>query len=219
MNFLTAAVIVKILGREDCTEWLEENAAGEDALNEMERAFVCFSWNRRAESYVVDMMYEYIPGDRRSSIFRKVEIPQARKIADWMMRHRGHATDAILNRWIDTRDSEECEKYGKYFYERALTIVDNEEYLRYMRNCGWKQCKGLGTDYARIKVRNDSLWKFNNYLQNLPGDKQAIVEEISAVIDLVWSGKVELMELDTPERIEKWAEQLKDLSFYYALKK
>jgi len=219
VNFLTAAVIVKILGREDCTEWLEENAAGEDALNEMERAFVCFSWNRRAESYVVDMKYEYIPGDRRSSIFRKVEIPQARKIADWMMRHRGHATDAILNRWIDTRDSKECEKYGKYFYERALTIVDNEEYLRYMRNCGWKQCKGLGTDYARIKVRNDSLWKFNNYLQNLPGDEQAIVEEISAVIDLVWSGKVELMELDTPERIEKWAEQLKDLSFYYALKK
>ncbi|MDE6984904.1 MAG: hypothetical protein K2O99_10315 [Lachnospiraceae bacterium] len=167
---------------------------------------------------MVDMVYQYIPDDWRSAIFRKVRIPHAREIADWMWRHRGPSTDAVLNRWIDTTDAQACGKYGRYFYERASVIVDNEEYLRYMRNCGWKQCKKLGTDYARIKVRSDQLWMFNEYLYNLPGDAQSLLEETGAVADLVRSGEVELTELDTPERIEEWAEHLKDLSVYQALK-
>lgn len=218
INFLTAAAVVKILGEEDCIAWLDENAIGQDAMDEMERAFVCFSWNRKIKSYVVDMRYQCIHNDSRDTIFRKVQIPHAKEIADWMLEHRGKATDAILNRWIDTTDAEQCEKYGRYFYERASAIVDNEEYLRYMRNCGWKQCKGLGTDYAKIKVRNDQLWALNNYLYNLPGDAQALLEETSAVADLVRSGEVELMQLNTPEKIEKWADELKNLAIYNALR-
>lgn len=222
INFLTAATVVKILGREDCTGWLEANAAGQSELDEMERAFVCFMWNRKANSYVVDMEYLHVQGGSLSyrPIFRKVEIPHAKKIADWMMRHSSKSTDAILNRWIDTTDAGECEKYGRYFYERASAIVDNEEYLRYMRNCGWKKCKGLGTDYVKIKV-TDGLWMLNEYLHNLPGDEQALLEETSAVADLIRSGEVELShlsQLSRAENIEIWANHLKDLTVYNALR-
>ena len=215
INFLTAAAVVKILGEEDCTGWLDESAAGQAEQNELERAFVCFSWNRKIKSYVVDMRYQHRYDDCREAIFRKEQIPHAREITDWMLAHRGGSTDAILNRWINTTDTEQCEKYGRYFYERASAIVDNEEYLRYMRNCGWKQCKGLGTDYAKTKVRSNGFWILNDYLHNLPGDAQAILEETSAVADLVRSGEVEL---DTPESVEAWADQLKDLSLYNALR-
>jgi len=217
INFLTAAAVVKMLGEEDCISWFDENAAGQAELDEMERAFACFSWNKKEKSYVVDMVYQYIQDDSRKTIFHKVQIPHAKEIVNWMPKYRGQSIDAVINRWIDTTDAEECEKYGRYFYERASRIVDNEDYLRYMRNCGWKQCKGLGTDYARIKVRNDRLWALNNYLHNLPGDAQTLLEETSAVADLVRSGEVELMELNTPEEIENWADSLKDLTKYNAL--
>ena len=217
INFLTAATVAKILGEEDCTGWLDENVSGQEELDEIERAFVCFSWNRKLKSYVVDMKYQYISGDSREAFLHKVQIPHAGKIADWIYRHCESSTDdAILNRWIDTTDAAECEKYGRYFYKRAT--VDNEEYLRYMRNCGWKQCKGLGTDYTKIKIRSDDLWRLDNYLYNLPGDEQALLEETSAVVELVRSGQVEFMRLDTPEKIEAWAEHLKHLSCYNALR-
>lgn len=218
INFLAAAVVVKILGEEDCVSWLDANAADQAALDEAERALVCFSWNRKIKSYVVDMEYQNIRGDSRGTIFRKVRISHAKEIAGWMQQHRGPATDAIINRWIDTTDTAECEKYGRYFYERASAIVDNEEYLLYMRNCGWKQCKGLGTDYAKIKIRSDGLQKLNNYLHNLPGDEQTLLEETGAVADMVRSGEVELRVLDTPKSIEIWASHLRDLSVYNALR-
>lgn len=219
INFLAAAAVVKILGEEDCIGWLDENVSGQEARNEIERVFVCFSWNRELESYVVDMKYQYIPFDSRETFLHRVQIPQAKKIADWIYRHCSSSTDdAILNRWIDTTDAQECEKYGKYFYDRASAIADNMEYLRYMRNCGWKQCKGLGTDYARIEIRNDDLWGLEEYLHNMPGDEQALLEETEAVVGLVRSGEVELRHLDTPEEIENWAQKLKDLSAYYVLR-
>ena len=42
-----------------------------------------------------------VRGDSRGTIFRKVRISHAKEIAGWMQQHRGPATDAIINRWID----------------------------------------------------------------------------------------------------------------------
>lgn len=221
INFLTAATIVKILEQEDCTAWLDANAAGQSEIDEMWRAFVCFQWDRNLRSFVANMECMQMLGDQLfyKTVFHKVQIPHAKKITDWMMRHSGSSTDAVLNRWVDTTDAAECAKYGKYFYERALVIVDNEVYLRYMRNCGWKQCKRLGTDFAKTKVSSvDGLWRLNYYLYNMPGDAQALLEEADAVVDLVRTSQVELAQLDEPEKIEAWATHLKDLKVYNALR-
>lgn len=220
INFLTAATIVKMQEQEDCMEWLDENAAGQSEVGEMWRAFVCFQWAYRLKSYVVDMCCTQAVGSQVffRTVFHKVQIPHAKKIKDWMMRHGGESEDMVLNRWIDTTDAAECEKYGKYFYERARRIVDNQNYLRYMRNCGWRQCKGLGTDYAKINIRRDYYGVLNYYLYHMPGDEKALMEETSAVVELVRSGEVELIQLDTPEKIDAWAEDLKDLSHYSALR-
>ncbi len=74
-----------------------------------------------------------------------------------------HYIDEILNRWINTTDQEQCEKAGSYFYNRALSVQDNTDYLKYMLNCKWTECKGLATRFARNK-KKIQMWELTDYL-------------------------------------------------------
>lgn len=49
INFLAAAVVVKILGEEDCVSWFDANVADQAALDEAERALVCFRGTERSK--------------------------------------------------------------------------------------------------------------------------------------------------------------------------
>lgn len=230
INFLAAAALVKISKNNNCTLWFDEqinNNPGDKrnkaAMAEIQRALSYIRWDKKTNSYITDMVFSFNINsisyqDSRKYISYKLEIPQAKQIKDWMAAHGSKCMDAILNRWVNTQDSMECEKYGSYFYNRAFLMPENTDYLRYMLNCKWKKCKGLGTSYIKNK-KQIQQWMVTNYLFYLPGNLEEIKEEINAVIETLKSGEVKIpyLELQSP-RTEDWFYILMEPANYVALK-
>ena len=191
-------------------------------MAEIQRALSYIRWDKKTNSYITDMVFSFSISsisydDKRKYVSSKVEIPQAGQIKDWMAGHGSKCMDAILNRWVNTDDSNECEKYGSYFYDKAFLMPENTDYLRYMLNCKWKKCKGLGISYIKNK-KQISQWMVTNYLFYLPGNLEDIKEEVNAVIEALKSGEVKIphLELQSP-RTEDWFYILNEPSNYVAL--
>lgn len=236
INFLTAASVTKIFQAQDCAEWLEQQIKSLDATNKkldkpaldrIERALSFFVWNTKADGYVVRAWYTWEDlwswrDGLKSITHEKRIIPDADGIKDWMMQHGSKQMDAILRQWVNLSNSDECAKYGEYFYKRAFTTSDNGYYLTCMRECKWKNCKGLGVFYIENEGKDGRhLWSFINYLRALPGDYDTIREELDAVIDVIKSGKVKLKYFDTPKKIEELLDEIERLKLsdtFYALR-
>ncbi|MCI9078859.1 MAG: hypothetical protein HFH68_08035 [Lachnospiraceae bacterium] len=243
-NFLTAATLVKMLESSNCSVWLDEQVKNDkNAMTEIQRALSYVRWDKKLNSYVTCMYFSNMEWqDSRKTILNKTDIPDAIRIQDWMMEQYSQAEgshmvltptgvqkrdaeqdnlcmDEILNRWINTADLEQCKKAGSYFYNRALSVQDNADYLRYMLNCKWTECQGLATRFARNK-KNIQMWEITDYLYCLPGDNgtiQKIHKEIDAVIELIKSGEVKMNYNINSEHIQNWFENLKNPSNYICL--
>lgn len=244
-SFLAAAAFAKILKDSNCTGWLDEQFTNINALTEIQRALSYIKWDKETNGYITYMEFStLLYSDNRKSVTYKIQIPQAAEIKNWIMEQGNGAMDrilygqgikkqakqaynmeyermdAILNKWVDTTDRTECEKYGSYFYSKALAIPDNTDYLRYMLNCKYNKCKGLGTGYTRSYAKNKhiQMWQISNYLFHLPGTLEEIQEEIDAVIEIIKSGEVKVTgcNLGTP-KAENWFNILKTPSNYVAL--
>lgn len=229
INFLTAAAFVKISNSNNCTAWFDEqinNNPGDkrnkSAMAGIQRALSYIKWDKKTNSYITDMVFSFNINsisydDKRKYISSKIKIPQAGQIKDWMAGHGSKCMDAILNRWVNTEDSTECEKYGSYFYDKAFLMPENTDYLKYMLNCKWKKCKGLGISYIKNK-KQIQQWMVTNYLFYLPGNLEEIQEEINAVIEAIKSGEIKIphLELQSP-RTKDWFYILNEPSNYVAL--
>ncbi len=245
ISFLAAAAFARILKDSNCTGWFDEQFTNINALTEIQRALSYIKWDSETNGYITYMEFNtLLYSDSRKSVMYKIQIPQAAEIKNWIMEQGNGAMDhilygkdikkqarkaysleyqrmdAILNKWIDTTDRAECEKYGSYFYKKALAIPDNTDYLRYMLNCRYNKCKGLGTGYARNYNKNKQIqrWQITNYLFHLPGTLEEIHKEIDAVIEIIKSGEVKVngYNLGT-EKTESWFNTLKTPSNYVAL--
>lgn len=102
---------------------------------------------------------------------------------------------------------------GAYFYQRALTNKDTDSmylinwdssYSMYlincMKDCNWNVCKGLGVKF----VKEHLSFNANNVyvrLIRLPGDKDAIMEEMREICTMVRSGALKADRLK-PEELE-----------------
>lgn len=244
-SFLAAAAFARILKDSNCTGWFDEQFTNINALTEIQRALSYIKWDKETNGYITYMEFStLLYSDNRKSVTYKIQIPQAAEIKNWIMEQGNGAMDrilygqdikkqakqaynmeyqrmdAILNKWVDTTDSTECKKYGSYFYGRALSMPDNTDYLRYMLNCKYNKCKGLGTGYARSYAKNKHLqmWQITNYLFHLPGTLEEIQKEIDAVIEIIKSGEVKVTGLNLgTEKADSWFNSLKTPSNYVAL--
>lgn len=217
-HFLSAAVVVKLLAGEDCADWLDEQIKGKNklfqkinkrALEDIEKILNYFMRdNDNAQNYRIYGVYDHMDyQDPRKYFHRGIELPNATNIKEWMMKHGSKTMDEILYRWIDRLDQEECHRCGEYFYKRALVTEDNRDYLTYMKNCGWNKCEGLGVKFLQRRNGTDYWWTIYSYLEDLPGDVQAVNEELRKVADLVKSGKVKMKDKDTADRLLKWIDE------------
>ncbi len=242
INFLAAAAFVKILESDNCTEWFDGQIKKNPyAMVEIQRALSYIKWDSQLNSYITSMLFSDIEWeDSRKFILNKIEIPDASRIQDWMMEQGSHPEDSrliiaktglkkreakhnmqymdeILNRWINTADQEQCEKAGSYFYNRALSIQDNTDYLAYMLNCRWTECKGLATRFAKNKQKIQ-MWELTDYLYHLPGNArtiQKIQKEVDAVIEIIKSGGLKPTNFNLgTEQAQKWFDSLKNPANY-----
>ena len=131
----------------------------------------------------------------------------------WMIRHPSYDSDVVLVNWVPLHDNVLCMEAGAYFYQRALTNKDTDSmylinwdssYSMYlincMKDCNWNVCKGLGVKF----VKEHLSFNANNVyvrLIRLPGDKDAIMEEMREICTMVRSGALKADRLK-PEELE-----------------
>ena len=215
--FLPAAVMTKLLNDEDCADWLEAqlidqrtSKIAEKRMRMILEAVGFFCWDKLKGAY------ELFGSSRNSDILsvrREIQVSHAANMLRWLMRHPSHDTDAVLTNWIPLNDEGLCREAGAYFYQRALTSKDTDSmylinwdssYSMYlincMKDCNWNVCKGLGVKF----VKEHLSFNANNVyvrLIRLPGDKDAIMEEMREICTMVRSGALKADRLK-PEELE-----------------
>lgn len=215
--FLPAAVMTKLLNDEDCADWLEAQLIDQRTSKIAEKrmrmileavGFIC--WDKLKGAY------ELFGSSRNSDILsvrREIQVSHAANMLRWLMRHPSHDTDAVLVNWVPLNDEGLCREAGAYFYQRALTSKDTDSmylinwdssYSMYlincMKDCNWNVCKGLGVKF----VKEHLSFNANNVyvrLIRLPGDKDAIMEEMREICTMVRSGALKADRLK-PEELE-----------------
>ena len=215
--FLPAAVMTKLLNDEDCADWLEAqlidqrtSKIAEKRMRMILEAVGFFCWDKLKGAY------ELFGSSRNSDILsvrREIQVSHAANMLRWLMRHPSHDTDAVLTNWIPLNDEGLCREAGAYLYQRALTSKDTDSmylinwdssYSMYlincMKDCNWNVCKGLGVKF----VKEHLSFNANNVyvrLIRLPGDKDAIMEEMREICTMVRSGALKADRLK-PEELE-----------------
>lgn len=208
--FLPAAVMTKLLNDEDCADWLEAQLIDQRTSKISEKrmrmileavGFIC--WDK------LKGVYELFGSSHNSdisSVRREIQVSHAANMLRWLMRHPSHDTDAVLTNWIPLNDEGLCREAGAYFYQRALTSKDNDGMylINCMKDCNWNVCKGLGVKF----VKEHLSFNANNVyvrLIRLPGDKEAIMEEMREICTMVRSGALKANYLK-PEELETFME-------------
>ena len=210
--FLPAAVMTKLLNDEDCADWIEAQLIDQKTSKISEKrmrmvlealGFVC--WDK------IKKVYELFgSGDNSniSSVRREIQVSYAANMVRWMIRHPSYDSDVVLVNWVPLHDNVLCMEAGAYFYQRALTNKDNYGiyWMKYMRDYNWTVCKGLGIKYVKDNP-TATAYTIYTYLIRMPGDKDAVMEEMREICTMVQSGalKVTRLKLDALEEyMQDW---------------
>ncbi len=215
IKFLAAAITVKFSNDEDCIKWLEEQVTekillvpkfSQERMKAVMEAAAYVRWDKKEHGYEfwgtnADIYY---PDCR--IVKRPIKLSYAAKIMEWLKKHASERVDDILAQWVVLDDKDMCQEMGEYFYKKALAIADNRAYMDYMKECGWTVCRDLGV--KRVKEKPDILsWALYNWLTLLPGDKEAVMEEMRTICDMVKSGKLKAQRLkieDLERSMDDW---------------
>jgi len=211
IKFLSAAATVKFLDDENCAEWLDKQITKTDIpfakklskerLSAVIDAMNHISWDSKKNGYQFHGSYVDVYYTDYKSVERAVRLPHAKEMIHWLLKQDGsNAIDQILAQLVPLNDEAMCKEVGEYFYKKAFGIKDNYRYqLVYrMKNCGWTVCKGLGVN----AVKNDpsiSAGVLYRWLITLPGDKEAIMEEMRTICSMVKSGELKATKLKLKE--------------------
>ena len=214
IKFLPAVISVKFSNDEDCSNCLEEQVTEKILLvpkQERKKAVIeaaaYVKWDERACGYEfwgtnADIYY---PDCR--VVRRPMKLSSAAKIMEWLKKHASERVDDILAQWVVLDDKDMCQEMGEYFYKKALVITDNRNYMECMKTCGWTVCKGLGVKH--VKKHPDILsWALHSWLTILPGSKEAIMEEMRTICDMVKSGQLKANRLkieDLEKNMTDWS--------------
>lgn len=180
-DFLSAAVMVKLIEDEDCAQWLETQIATarhpSKCMEIVTDTAAYIQWNERQNEYTING--------------RRIELSHVNKIMKWFQGHATELTDRLMMLWLPSNDREMCHEMGEYFYDKALHTVRNDRvYLSYLKSCGWTDCRGLGVQYVKTHPHELGAPFTCTYLQDLPGDAAAIEEEYKAVCRMIDTGRI-----------------------------
>lgn len=114
--------------------------------------------------------------------------------------------DSVLARWVQPGNSRMCERFGRYFYEKALTVPDNRLWLGYMKACGFNDCTGLAQHYFKNK-KDINFSQIYYYAEELPGDHTARAAELERLYEMLEKGRYK-MSKGLPERLKLYIEEI-----------
>ncbi len=208
IKFLAAAATVKFSNDENCAEWIEEQIPekgllvsrhAKERLDAVIEAADYVTWDRKKNGYKLYGAYidVYYTDYKRAE--RTIDLPYVKEMISWFRKQEpSQKLDKILAQFVPLNDETICREMGEYFYKRALTVPDNRFYLDYMKDCGWKECKGLGVSILKNEPSTPT-WSLYRWLTMLPGDKEAIMEEMRTVCSLIKRGELKVKHFNTAE--------------------
>lgn len=145
--------------------------------------------------------YEGIYGFEPCSVRKHIKLTYAKELIGWLLRQEtSQQHERVLVQLAPLNDEALCKEVGEYFYQRILgASMNDRNRLTYdLKQCGWKDCRGLGVDAVKS---NPSISAGNLYgwLTILPGEKDAVMEEMRTICSMVRSGELKAKQLKLEE--------------------
>ena len=66
--------------------------------------------------------------------------------------------------WIRSEHTDYCNKLQNYYYNKALNLENNRNYLYLLQKCYAKECKGIAVKY--FKGMSISFWAIGEYFKD-----------------------------------------------------
>lgn len=203
--FFTAAFSAKLLGEEDCSEWLREQLYTKGLLGEKKRkdlgdilglALNGISFDEKNNSYYLQTMMQ----DETNEIWECIDVPIIQDLSsaftDVLIDYCCDDVDIRLVRFVN-KNNDDCRKrLEEYFRKRALTGPQNRltYYWRGLRECGYESCEGMLVKYVKQYTDKNELggWDIYSRLWELPGTAESIEKEALVVLDMINAGNVKV---------------------------
>lgn len=218
MLYFPAAVTAQFLREEDCCGWLDEQRNGKlfqhnaEFYPLMARGIDGLRFSERDNAYALcleDTDPTHPSGEPMPKYSQRIKQNITGRFTDILMGCQDEGFDRILMNCINEKDEAYCRKLGDYFYSRALNMGDPRNYLLALKRCGYPKCEGLAVSYFSKRGGKFYLYELSGYAMILPGDKNAVYEEIRRVYDLYKRGRFQLKDSRLGE--ERFLDYLEDL--------
>lgn len=203
--FFTAAFSAKLLGKEDCSDWLREQLYTKSLLGEKKRkdlgealgfAMNGIGFDAKNGSYYLQTMMQ----NETNEMWEYINVPITQDLSgaftDVLIGYCNDFVDIRLVKFVNKDNEECCKKLEEYFYKRALTGPSDSlhVYWKGLQECGCERCEGLLVEYvSRYSGKNElSSWGLYSKMWNLPGTAENLEKEAMAVLELFKSDKVKM---------------------------
>lgn len=201
----TAAFSAKLLGEEECSEWLREQLYTKGLLGEKKRkdlgdilglAMNGISFDEKTDSYYLQTMMQ----NETNEMWECIDVPITQDLSgaftDVLIDYCCDDVDIRLVRFVN-KNNEDCRKrLEEYFRKRALTGPQNRltYYWKGLRECGYESCEGMLVKYVKQYAGRNELsgWDIYSRLWELPGTAESIEKEALVVLDMINAGNVKV---------------------------
>ena len=166
---------------------IASNGKSDGASEMLQNVFSSMQWDAAQERTMIRLMGSEPVYGTGISLF-PIKKPLDCRWYDLLMKKRW---DRFLTYMIPQNNRPVCEKLGAHFYHVALLSIDVEGLYQAMKICGWQDCKGLLSQWAKRKTRVSS-WELMRHFSNLPGKEADRVAELEQTLKLLEKGHVKL---------------------------
>ena len=201
--YFSAVATAKLLGTEDCAEWLRSQLfpksllgtkKNSDLRHLLAEVLACLNYEEKAGGYCLKIKVWDEADEQKQCYVQPVPQDIAGAFTDILMEYSDSEVDEELMSFINPANKELCEKLGDYFYKKAKVVTDGRTYWKGLRRCGFETCEGLLTSYVSKNggAKGIEAWQMYYSLRELPGTAAAIEGEAEALRQLVSAGKVQI---------------------------
>lgn len=208
--YFIAAFTAKLLGKEDCTQWLKEQLFTKTLFGVKKNTSVSPLLARSLKGLEYDnekgyILHTYMKDEANETIM-SYEFPVtqdiAGKLTDLLIDYSEVEVDREMINLINPENRELCRKLEKYFSQRVKAGVtqDCRTYWAALNKCGCEDCEGLLQGYLKTNSseRGINSWELYSRLWDMPGSAESFEKEAEVVYKQICEGKI---------KVQNWREE------------
>ena len=208
--YLYAEIIARLMGNEDCSEWLEKqlkaSCNGKNSAYINNTLFTVLDYiSFKDGSFYFFQNYSDIVNGNIYDVSFEVKQPIKTKFADLLIKYDMVFSGKVLSRWIAPDDREYCQRLGAYFIEKYKE-TNSITALTSIAQCGLSNIKGLLTNeklLSKLPQMHIHLAEYN--IICLPGDYEYKLSEARELIRTIRENNIKMGKIDIDE-FSNWVE-------------